>query len=78
MTSGDAGGPESGGAEDESESIAEAYEEEAALSAGPADVDDLVVRVRKLEERLATVEDYLGTPPTRDKTIEERLEALER
>jgi hypothetical protein len=42
----------------EAERIAEEYEEEAALP-GP-DAKDLVVRIRKLEERMATLEEYLG------------------
>jgi hypothetical protein len=66
------------GAEAQSESIAEAYEEEAAMSQGPVDLDDLAVRVRKIEERLATIEDYLGTPPSKSGTIEDRIEGLER
>jgi hypothetical protein len=62
----------------QSEAIAEAYEEEAALSRGPVDLDDLGVRVRKIEERLATIEDYLGTPPSKSGTIEDRIDGLER
>jgi hypothetical protein len=65
------------GTDDEAESIAEKYEEDAALTRGAADVDDLVVRVRKIEERLASIEDYLGTPPPKAESIEQRLEELE-
>jgi hypothetical protein len=61
----------------EAEAIAEAYEEEAALTSGPDDFPSLVVRVRKIEERLATIEDYLGTPPAKAGTLEERIEGLE-
>jgi hypothetical protein len=55
------------------EVIAEEYEEDAALP-GPDDVKDLVVRVRKIEERLATIEEYLGKPSAAAGTLEERLE----
>jgi archaellum component FlaC len=79
MTDGDVTPAESDSeAEARSESIAEAYEEEAAMSRGPVDLDDLAVRVRKIEERLATIEDYLGTPPSKAGTIEDRIEGLER
>jgi hypothetical protein len=57
----------------QAEAIAEEYEEDAALP-GPDDVNDLVVRVRRIEERLATIEEYLGTPPAGAGTLEERLE----
>jgi hypothetical protein len=57
----------------EAEGIAEEYEEDAALP-GPDDVKNLVVRVRRIEERLATIEEYLGTPPVNAGTLEERLE----
>jgi hypothetical protein len=57
----------------QAEAIAEEYEEEAALP-GSDDVKDLVVRVRRIEERLATIEEYLGTPPVEAGTLEERLE----
>jgi hypothetical protein len=50
--------------EREAELIAEEYEEEATLP-GPDDVKSLVVRVRKLEERMATLEEYLGEQTTR-------------
>ena len=40
---------------------------------GPDDVKDLVVRVRKIEERLATIEEYLGRPSAEAGTLEERL-----
>jgi hypothetical protein len=63
------------GADDEA--IAEAYEEEAALSGGPDDLPALVVRIRKIEERLATIEDYLGTPPSKSGSLEDRIEGLE-
>ena len=55
------------------EIIAEEYEEDASLP-GPDEVKDLVVRVRKIEERLATIEEYLGKPPAAAGTLEERLE----
>jgi hypothetical protein len=45
-----------------------------ALTWGPDDVKSLVVRVRKVEERLATIEEYLGKPPVTAGTLEERLE----
>jgi hypothetical protein len=57
----------------EAEVVAEEYEEEAALP-DPDDVKSLVVRVRKIEERLATIEEYLGRPPASAGTLEERLE----
>jgi hypothetical protein len=60
----------------ESELIAQEYEEEAAMSGGPTDPRELVIRVRKLEERLAAIEDYLGGPPSKE-TLEDRLEKLE-
>ncbi len=60
----------------ESELIAEEYEAEAAMSGGPADPGELVVRIRKIEERLAGIEDYLGGPPSTE-TLEDRLEKLE-
>jgi len=44
---------------DQAEAIAEAYEEEAAMTSGPDDLASLSVRIRKIEERLATIEDYL-------------------
>jgi hypothetical protein len=65
------------GAEDQAEAIAEAYEEEAAMTSGPDDLHSLVVRIRKIEERLATIEDYLGTPPSKSGNLEERIEGLE-
>jgi hypothetical protein len=55
------------------EIIAEEYEEDASLP-GQDEVKDLVVRVRKIEERLATIEEYLGKPPAVAGTLEERLE----
>ena len=61
----------------EDEAIAAAYEEEAALSGGPDDLPALVVRIRKIEERLATIEDYLGTPPSKSGSLEDRIEGLE-
>jgi oligoendopeptidase F len=60
----------------ESELIAQEYEEEAALGGAANDVDDLAIRLRKIEERLATIEDYLGRPSSKD-TLEARLEQLE-
>jgi hypothetical protein len=60
----------------ESEFIAQEYEEEAAMSGGPSDPQELVIRIRKVEERLAAIEDYLGGPPSKE-TLEERLEKLE-
>jgi hypothetical protein len=63
--------------EDQAEAIAGAYEEEAALTSGPDDLGSLAVRIRKIEERLATIEDYLGTPPSKAGTLEERIEGLE-
>jgi hypothetical protein len=60
----------------ESELIAQEYEEEAAMDGGPTDVEDLVIRIRKIEERLASIEDYLGGPPSKE-TLETRLEQLE-
>jgi hypothetical protein len=57
----------------EADAIAEEYEEEATLP-GPDDVRSLIVRVRRIEERLATIENYLGTPPVDAGTLEERLE----
>jgi hypothetical protein len=65
------------GAEDQAEAIAEAYEEEAAMTSGPNDLPSLVVKIRKIEERLATIEDYLGTPPSKAGSLEERIEGLE-
>jgi hypothetical protein len=65
------------GPEDQDEAIAEAYEEEAAMSGGPDSVESLAVRVRTLEERLATIEDYLGTPPSGERSLEGRIEKLE-
>jgi hypothetical protein len=65
------------GAEDQAEAIAVAYEEEAAMSSGPNDLPSLTVRIRKIEERLATIEDYLGTPPSKAGKLEERIESLE-
>jgi len=56
----------------QAEIIAEEYEEDAALP-GPDEVKDLVVRVRKIEERLATIEEYLGNPSAAAGTLEERL-----
>lgn len=46
------------------ERIAEEYEEDAALP-GPEDPQSLLVRVRKLEERMATLEEYLGEQSAR-------------
>jgi hypothetical protein len=71
-------GAETGRPEDQAESelIAQEYEEEASMAGGPVDVEELVVRVRKIEERLATIEDYLGTPPSTT-SLEERLRQLE-
>ena len=63
------------GPEDQAESIAEAYEEEAALAGGPDDLHSLDVRVNKLEARVATIEDYLGSPSSG--TLEDRLRDLE-
>ncbi len=60
----------------ENELIAEKYEEEAAMPGGPADPEELVIRIRKIEERLAAIEDYLGGPPSKE-TLEDRLEKLE-
>jgi hypothetical protein len=60
----------------EAEAIAGAYEEEAALSSPPNDLHALSVRLNKIEERLATIEDYLGTPPSHSGTLEERLSRL--
>jgi hypothetical protein len=57
----------------EADAIAEEYEEDALLS-GPDDMESLIVRVRRIEERLATIEEYLGTPPSAAGTLEERLE----
>ena len=65
------------GDEDQVEAIAEAYEEEAAMSSGPVDLSSLAVRIRKIEERLATIEDYLGTPPSKAGNLEKRIEGLE-
>jgi hypothetical protein len=65
------------GAEEKAEAIARAYEEEAAMTSGPNDLPSLAVRVRKIEERLATIEDYLGTPPSKAGSLEERIEGLE-
>ncbi len=62
--------------EEQSELIARQYEEEAAMSGGPADPQELVIRIRKIEERLAAIEDYLGGPPSKE-TLEDRLEKLE-
>jgi hypothetical protein len=64
------------GNQGESELIAQEYEEEAAMSGGPADPQELVIRIRKIEERLAAIEDYLGGPPSKE-TLEDRLEKLE-
>ena len=66
------------GAQDETESerIAQEYEEEAAMTSGTTDLEALATRIRVIEERLATVEDYLGRPTSND-TLEERLEQLE-
>jgi hypothetical protein len=58
------------------EAIAEAYEEEAAMAGPPDDLHSLAVRLNKIEERLATIEDYLGTPPSGSGTLEERLGQL--
>jgi hypothetical protein len=66
-----------GSGSEDAEAIAEAYEEEAALTNGPDDLPSLAVRVRKIEERLATIEDYLGTPPSKAGSLEERIEGLE-
>jgi hypothetical protein len=63
--------------EDQAEAIAEAYEEEAAMTGGPDDLASLLVRIRKIEERLATIEDYLGTPPPHTGSLEGRIEELE-
>jgi hypothetical protein len=60
----------------ESERIAQEYEEEAAMAGSTTDVGELVIRIRKIEERLASVEDYLGGPPSKE-TLEARLEQLE-
>jgi hypothetical protein len=60
----------------ESELIAREYEEEASMPGGPVDAEELIVRIRIIEERLASIEDYLGTPPSTE-TLEERLEQLE-
>jgi hypothetical protein len=62
---------------DQAEAIAEAYEEEAAMTSGPDDLASLSVRIRKIEERLATIEDYLGTPPSYARSLEGRIEELE-
>ena len=35
--------------------------------------ESLLVRIRKIEERLATIEQYLGSPPPEAGTLEERL-----
>jgi hypothetical protein len=59
----------------ESELIAQEYEEEAAMVGDPNDTNALATRMRKVEERLATIEDYLGRPPSND-TLEARLEQL--
>ena len=75
-SSGDSGSPSQVTTPEESireaEAIAEEYEEDATLP-GPDDVKDLVVRVRRIEERLATIEEYLGTPSAEAGTLEERL-----
>jgi hypothetical protein len=60
----------------EADLIAEEYEEDAALP-GPDDVRNLIVRVRIIEERLATIEEYLGKPSVAAGTLEERLEDAE-
>jgi hypothetical protein len=60
----------------QAEVIAEEYEEDASLP-GPDDVKSLIVRVRRIEERLATIEEYLGTPSAEAGTLEERLEDAE-
>lgn len=73
----EAGEPPLGSGEDRAEAIAEAYEEDAALTSGPDDLRSLAVRVRKIEEHLATIEDYLGTPPSKGGSLEDRIEGLE-
>jgi hypothetical protein len=60
----------------EADAIAQEYEEEATLP-GPDDVKNLIVRVRRIEERLATIEEYLGKPSASAGTLEERLEDAE-
>jgi hypothetical protein len=65
------------GPQDQAEAIAEAYEEEAAMTSGPDDLASLSVKIRKIEERLATIEDYLGTPPSNARSLEGRIEELE-
>ncbi len=60
------------GAEFTAEEIAEEYEEDATLP-GPEEAKSLLVRIRKIEERLATIEQYLGSPPPEAGTLEERL-----
>jgi hypothetical protein len=57
----------------EAEVIAEEYEEDAALP-DRDDAKSLEVRIRRIEERLATIEEYLGKPPVEAGTLEERLE----
>ena len=57
----------------EANAIAEEYEEDAALP-DPDDLKGLGVRVRRIEERLATIEEYLGKPPVEAGTLEQRLE----
>ena len=42
----------------------------------PDDVTSLAVKIRKIEARLATIEEYLGTPANAG-NLEKRLAALE-
>jgi hypothetical protein len=43
----------------------------------PDDVTSLAVMIRKIESRLATIEEYLGTPHGNAGNLEKRLATLE-